>query len=59
MADLFGLITHPRVSSGPASFEKLQSDDAYYYPGTRIPAEAVEIEVGDGTRVEGLQFRVP
>jgi hypothetical protein len=43
----------PRVNG------RIRSNDAYYYPGTKVEAEAVELEVGDGARVEGLQLTVP
>ena len=36
-----------------------QSDEASYYPGTRIESAAAEIEIGDGTHVDGLQFTIP
>jgi len=38
---------------------RTQSDGASYYPGTKIESAAAEIQIGDGTHVEGLQFRIP
>jgi len=31
----------------------------FYYPGTRIEAQAAEIQIGDGTHLEGLLFTIP
>jgi hypothetical protein len=38
---------------------RTQSDGASYYPGTKIESAAAELEIGDGTHVEGLQFTIP
>jgi hypothetical protein len=33
--------------------------ESYYYPGTTSETAAGEVEVGDGTRITGLQFTIP
>ena len=33
--------------------------ESYYYPGTTSETAAVEVEVGDGTKITGLQFTIP
>ena len=40
------------------SAEERTSTREVYYPGTRLAAEAVLIEVGDGAHVDGLHFTV-
>ena len=40
------------------SAEERTSTHEVYYPGTRLAAEAVLIEVGDGAHVDGLHFTV-
>jgi hypothetical protein len=38
---------------------RIQFRDASYYPDTRMESSATDIEIGDGTHVDGLQFTIP
>jgi len=49
---------HYRLRFWPKVNGRGQSD-SFYYPGTRTEAQAAEIEVGDGTHLEGLHFTIP
>src|SRR2546428_13955854 len=49
---------HYRLRFWPKVNGRGQSD-SFYYPGTRLESQASEIEVGDGTHLEGLQFTIP